>query len=272
MQNVRGARALVAALSTLLLASALSAQGFEGVIQQRVQTVMPQAVTGLVGNDQQDPAAILEAVTNALGRARAGTVMRQDVTITVKGDKMRIDGSVGAAGPGSFSILDAAKATTYTVIPAQKQIIVAAEQDVAAMQKQMQERMGLPAPSGAKPKLVGLGAGTVSGLKAEGYRLTAEDGAAVVWVNSELGTALAPFNSMQAQMAMGATPLQNAVRALGAPIASQIVMKAPMAGGGWLYNQATITSVKKQPVADALFQLPADYKQVNLSQMMGAGR
>jgi hypothetical protein len=274
MMNFRGLRATVAAAVPVLLLvpAALAAQGFEGVIRQRVRVVMPQAIAGVAGKESTDPAEILDAVAAGIGAGTSEGVLQQDVTLTVKGTKMRIDGAVGAAGPGSYSVVDAARATMYTVIPAQQQILVATQADLTAMQQQLRQRAGQEAPATARPKMTSLGAKRVAGVAANGYRLTSPDGAANVWIDPLLGAALAPFNSMQAGTGMGATPIQEAVRALGVPIESQIVLKSPMFGGGWLFNAAEVTSISKQPVADTLFALPADYKQVSLGQMMGPGR
>ena len=274
MMNFRGLRATAwAAVSVLLLVPAvLAAQGFEGVIRQRVRTVMPQEIADVAGEGKTGPADMLDEIAHRLVLGTPTGVLEQDVTLTVKGTKMRIDGAVGAAGPGTYSVLDASSATMYTVIPAQKQILVATKADMLAMQQQLQQRAGQEAPAPARPQMTSLGAKSVAGVASKGYRLISPDGAADVWIDPMLGAALAQFNSMQSGAGLGASPIQDAVRALGVPVKSQIVMKSPMLGGGWLFNEAEVTSISKQPVADALFALPADYKRVSLGQMTGPGR
>ncbi len=252
----------------LLAPAGVSGQGFEGVIQQQVRTAMPQAVAPLAGAGAADPGKVLDAVAGRLAAAPAPLVTRQQMTITVKGAKMRVDGARGTS-PGSYSILDAGTGTMYTVMPAQKQVMVATARDVTALQKAMQQQMGLPAPSTAAPKRTALGTKALLGVRARGYRLVSADGAAVVWIDPALGPGLARFNSMQSQMAAGASALQNAVRQLGFPLQSQLVVKAPpMLGPGWMYNESTITAVQRHPVPDSTFALPAGFKQVRL----GAGR
>ncbi len=271
MLNFRGLRATAGAAALLLLPAALAAQGFEGVIKQRVRMVMPQEIADIAGEDKTDPAEMLDEIADKLVRDNRIGVMEQEVTLTVKGTRMRIDGTVGAAGPGSYTVLDAASATIYTVVPAQKQILVATQADMTAMQQQLRQRAGQePVPT--RPKVTPLGPKSVAGVASNGYRLTSADGAANVWIDPQLGAALAPFNSMEAGAGWGVSPLQDAVRALGVPVKSQVVMKSPMLGGGWLFNEAEMTSVQWHPVADALFALPADYKQVTLGQMTGPGR
>jgi hypothetical protein len=261
---------VAAAVSTPV---ALSAQGFEGVVKQQVKQVMPQGVETLAGADAANPEKALDAVSAKLATADASLVTSLDVTVRIKGSKMRVDGAGSANGaPDAYSVLDAGTSTVYTVLPSQQRIMVISGDDFATIRKAL-EAQGMPAPSTTPPTRTDLGQKTINGVKATGYKLVSPDGVAVVWVDPARKDVLAGFAALQQKAAIGGSSVDAAARELGFPVRSQALVKAPpMMGEGWRYTESLVTSVQQQPVADDVFAMPAGYTQVRLAEMMGGGQ
>lgn len=257
---------LTAALLTA--PAALAAQGFEGVIQQEVKSALPQAVSALAGADATNPGQVLDAILARLATADSTSVVTVRATIRVKGVRMRTDGALAAQGaPDGYAILDAGKATVYTIFPAQKTVGFATADAMAEVQKRLQAQAP---PAEAPPTRTDLGIRVVNGVQAHGYRLTAPDGVAVVWVDPARKGTLAIFEALQRKLAgPNVGGLQKAVGDLGFPVLQQVVVKAPpLLGSGWLFSQMSVTSVKRESVSDDQFVVPADYRQVDLAKQM----
>ena len=258
------------ALLLLSLAAPLAAQGFEGTMKQLQVTVMPQGVATLAGA-ATDPAQILEAVAAKVKGADASLVMTQDMTVAVKGARMRVDGMGGGMGPGAYSIMDGGASMIYMVAPQMKQIMFLSGTDAPAFAQKMVERMGMPPAASTAPVTTDLGVKQVAGVQAHGYKLVTPDGVCIVWVDPALKDVFAPFKDFQQKMSglnPGTGQLQAAMGALGFPILAQMVVKAPpMMGQGWLYSETTISQVQKAPVGDDLFVLPADFTKQDMSKM-----
>ncbi len=244
----------------------LSAQGFEGVIQQEMKEALPEGVAALAGSDTADAGKVLNAILAKLATDTTH-IATMHATVQVKGARMRSDGAMAAQGaPDGYAILDAGKSTVYSVFPSQKTVGFA----TAAAMAELQKRMPQPAAQAAPPR-VDLGEKVINGVKAHGYRLTTPDGIAVIWVDPAMKGTLDVFEALQRKFAgpnLGA--LQAAVGNLGFPVLQQMLIKAPpMLGAGWLFTQMSVTSTKREAVPEERFTIPADYKQVDLAKRLG---
>ncbi len=272
---MRMSRYLPALLSLVLAAPAgLAAQGFEGTLKQTHTAVMPQGVAALAGADVTDPARILDALADKVKTADPSYVNTQDMTLTVKGAKMRVDGMSGGMGPGSYALMDAEAGMVYQVAPAQKQIMTISAAEVPMVAKRMAEQMGItPAATPAAPTTTDLGMKTVGGLQLHGYRVTTADGVGTVWVDPAMKNAFDAFKDFQQKMSAmnpGTGQMEAALQGLGFPVLLDYVSKAPpMLGQGWMYTHVEISDVQKHAVADDVFALPADFTKVSVAQLMG---
>lgn len=271
MQTSRSRYALL--LLALALPAGLAAQGFEGTMKQKQIMLMPQGVAAVAGADVTDPQKLLEALTAKAPGADPSYAMTTDMTVTVKGSKMRIDGLNAGMGGTGYAIIDAAAGVMYTVIPQQKQIITMAAADADAVARKLYEQMGVTPPAKTPPTTSDLGTKTVFGVQAHGYRVGVPDAAGVVWVDPAMKSAFSAFDSFQQKMAglnPGSGSIQAAMLTLGFPVLTDFVAKAPpMMGQGFLYSHVEVSQVQKQPVADDVFVLPTDYTRVTMAQMMG---
>ncbi len=271
MKTSRSRCALV--LLGLALPVGLAAQGFEGTMKQKQIMLMPQGVAAVAGAELTDPQKVLEALAGKAQGADPSYAMTTDMTVTVKGAKMRIDGlNVGMGGTG-YAVIDAAAGMMYTVVPQQKQIVTMSAADADAVAKKVYEQMGITPPANTTPTTSDLGVKTVGGVQAHGYRVVVPDGVGVVWVDPAMKTAFAAFDAFQQKMTglnPGVGSIQAAMLALGFSVLTEFVAKAPpMMGQGFLYSHVEVSQVQKQPVADDVFALPADYTRVTMAQMMG---
>jgi len=266
---------VVLALTALTAPAAASAQGFEGVIKQQTTMVLPQGVAALAGADAAgtDLLKILQAVAPKIDGADPSVLQKQEMTMSLKGKKLRLDMAAAGMPGGFFTIMDAASDVTYTVMPAMKQVITTSAAEMAEMRKQMGARMGLPdsAALAAPYTITELGTRGIHGAQAHGYRVVTPTMVSELWVDPALTAIMAAFQGLQQQMSRMSPEgaWQTALREKGFPIQTTGVMKAPaMLGEGWMVTRADVTSVQKGPVADSVFVVPADYTQRKMSDMM----
>src|SRR5699024_8874226 len=149
--------------------------------QQVVVSLGPEAIRSLAGSDDLEavlafsPDRVLEAVQ--AGQVKAQSIERS--TIEIKGSKARLQ----AEGKPSYTILDAGRRVTNTVMPDNPMIIVmdAAEREKAAnseSERQQPERVG------EQP---------IRGLATTGYRFDFfGDNVATVWLSEELTASIGP--------------------------------------------------------------------------------
>lgn len=271
----KNVRYLLAFLALAAAAPAgLAAQGFEGTMKQQQLVVMPQGVAALAGADATDAAKILEALGPKVKGADPSYLNTTDMTVSVKAAKMRMDGLGGAMGPGMYMIMDAGAGMIYQVAPAQKQIMTLSAAEAPLVAKRMAEQMGVTPPANAAPPTTtDLGTKTVDGVLLHGYRIATADGVGIVWVDPAMKNAFDAFRDFQEKMAAmnpGSGQMQSAMMALGFPVVTEFVTKAPaMLGQGFVYTRIEVSAVQKQPVADDVFALPADFTKVSMAQMMG---
>lgn len=259
------------------------AQDFEGVLAQRVLTVLPGGTARLAGEGASDPAALLDVSAERVAALDSGLVQRQEVTISVKGDRMRIDGIGGARGPmaGAYTLLHGSEGLAMMVMPASKRIVVITAEDAQAMAERMRAMArqasgggGGPAPEAA-PAVSELGERTVSGYTVRGLRVAGGGGAGEAWVAPELLAPFARFDEanrrLRAMSPVGTSVVLDAAERLGYPLVVRTVAKAPpfMGGGqGMVLTLTEVTSVRRGPVSDDLFQVPTDYTQGSMAQML----
>ncbi|HEX2207766.1 MAG TPA: DUF4412 domain-containing protein [Longimicrobium sp.] len=258
------------------------AQDFEGVLTQRVLTVLPGGTEKLAGGAVSDPAALLDVPAEQVAALDSGLVQRQEVTITVKGDRMRIDGIGGARGPmaGAYTLLHGSEGLAMMVMPASRRIVVITADDARAMAERMRGMAraasgGAAAPEAeAAPAVTELGERTLDGYTVRGLRVTGGGGAGEAWVSPELLAAFARFDEanrrLRAMSPLGTSAVLEAAERLGYPLVVRTAAKAPpfMGGGeGVVLTLTEVTSVRRDPVSDDLFQVPADYTQGTMAQM-----
>ncbi len=272
---MRLSRYLPALVGFALAAPAgLAAQGFEGTMKQAHIVVMPQGVAALAGADANDPQKILDALAVKVKGADPSMITTQDMTISVKGAKMRMDGMSGNMGPGAYALMDAEAGMVYQIAPSMKQIMTISAAEMPLIAKKMAEQVGITPPATpVTPTTTDLGTKAIGAVQAHGYRVAIPDGVATVWVDPAMKNAFDAFKDFQ-QKVSGLNPgqgeMQGAIQALGFPVLVDYVTKAPpMLGQGWMFTHIEVSDVQKAPVADDVFALPADFTTVSIAQMLG---
>lgn len=274
--------ALALPLALALPVRAHAQAPFEGVIQQHVLIASPAAVAKLAGGASVDPAQVVHIPVDKVKALDASELNVQDATLYIKGRKMRVDGQSNPAMGKTYTIIDADKEMVYVVVPANKRVMTMSKEemkDLGERMEQMRKQMGMQEPEdAADAKVKPLGSKTINGLKTAGYEVDGKSFALVAWVSAELKHSMGQFEEMQADMRamnrMGTNP-QEAIADKGFPLESQVVMKSPpgMAGPqeGYVYVYTQVQKVERKPLDASMFDIPADYTQVPMSKMMGAG-
>jgi uncharacterized protein DUF4412 len=273
-------------LPVLLLPLALAtpwravAQVFEGVVKQRVITVLPSGVEALLGGPGQDPSKLFDIPLNKLTELDTSKLRVHNVTISVKGNRMRTDGAA-TGGPfrGGYTIVQADQGVSMMVMPSSKRIVVVTPEDAKSMAQRARQAAGADTARADQPQSTDLGARTINGFAARGVRVSTPTGSAIVWASSELGPSFARFRDVQAGLRAMAPAdviaMLNAADAIGYPILLQHVIRVPRSRGGgegYIYTITEVTGIDRAPVSDELFTLPADYTQVTMTQMMSRPR
>lgn len=269
-----GRRSLaIALIAFALLPAGAWAQGFEGVLKQKLTTVMPQGVATLAGADTAGREKVLAAVGAKLDAADPSLVQIQDMTSYVKGTKLRIEGA-GGFGPGGYAILDAATDSMFVVVPAMSRVLVATIGEMGEIQKQNATRAGIDvATLAANLAVSDFGESTVAGVKVHGWRIANDAMLAVHWFDPSVKDPDMPaIESMMRRMSGGLnsdSATQALLKGKGHSVRVLSIMKAPpIMGAGWMVTRIESAPLEKRAVEDAMFTLPADLQRTRLADIM----
>lgn len=203
-------------------------------------------------------------VVQAKGRPPgAGVVSR----VYYAGQKMRLEGEEGGAGPAFVLRLDQERA--FRLDPAQK---LAVEVDVRGLKARARtdlavagDLMGL---ADARPRTTPLKSPRViAGFKCPGYRISAGTTVMDLYVTSDLPVGMDTFAAFLewtgAQQSLG--PLLDQIRALpGFPLETRARV---MVQGEPQETRSTVTKVKVGELPDSLFEVPAGYRVVQEEEL-----
>lgn len=267
-------RNILCFLAALALPAGSAAQGFEGVIEQRITTVLPVGVAALAGADTAggDRAKVLGAVAAKIDGADASLVQTQALMVYAKGSKLRVDGSAGF-GPGGFVVMDATTDSIFFVMPSMRQVMVMTFTDLGQFAKQASAFMGADVPAAGPTRIAAdLGESTVGGVRLHGYRLTNGVMLTEHWLDPSQAEPDMP-EWAAAMSRLVALPLDTAAGALlrgkGRVVRVLSIAKAPpLLGGGWTVTRMDTSAPRRRRVNDTLFAVPADLPRIRMSDMM----
>ncbi|MDH5589180.1 MAG: DUF4412 domain-containing protein [Gemmatimonadota bacterium] len=302
--NVRTA-VLAVVVSILALPAVAPAQSFEGVIRQRTIEVDEDGIFQILyADDYEEPdfdseeewvrhtsARLFAIDPTDLSTGFDGAARVEETTVWVKGNKIRFD--VAADQGGGYVIIDADVSTTWIVNPADRSYFefTAAEMEEAtdrAMSEaeEMMARMGIdPDEMAAMAEEMGAGmeretptvrslgrAETVNGFGATGFTGSSESQTGVAWCArdesgvSEALSALAKRAGMEDdeedEFATGWAGDELCEGTV--PVRTQVWYHAAM---GASYTVEDILSLKREPVGDDRFLIPAGYTMKSLSDL-----
>lgn len=192
----------------------------------------------------------LAAVTTA---ANADLVIEQKVdnpaqksvvTMKIKGDKLRTD-----VGEQMTTIMDTKTGDTVTLMHPNKMAMKVSGEQVKALQKQM------AGPNGEGPKPVNTGkTEKVDGYDCTIWTLEMAGVKSTMWVAKDYPN----YDAIKKEMDSLATAMgQNAaVTDMGGMVVKTV------ADAGGMITTATVTSVKADPIDDAIFVVPAGYNEM----------
>jgi hypothetical protein len=189
----------------------------------------------------------------------------QDMTFKIKGDKARFD-----AGPQMSVILDSSGAGSATILlHAQKAVMkMDAEAMKGAMAMATSALGGVASTPPAKPQATGQKE-KVGAYDTEVYTWSGPIGSGKFWVAKDFPQAK-ELNEIQDKM----------MKAMGSPMAALapastdfpgMVIKSEMTVMGKSVVSETV-SAKEEPVDAAIFALPADYQEMKMPTLPGAGK
>jgi hypothetical protein len=209
--------------------------------------------------------------------ARADFVIQQkmesatqngDMTMKIKGDKIRVDMAVGPMGNIS-TIMDLGGAgDSTTLLHQQKMAMKISAAQMQQMMQQTKERLNNGNANAATPKLQDTGkTGMVGGYSAEIYTWTnnPSNSGGTIWVAkdfpnyAEIKTQLDKLNkSPMGQMSKGMAPDTSTLPGM------VVKTKAEVQG-----QEITMTliSAQKEPVDASAFEIPKDYQEMNAPTM-----
>lgn len=267
-------RSILCFLAAFAVPIGAAAQGFEGVVQQRITTVTPVGVAALAGADTAggDRAKLLEAVAAKIDGADASLVQTQALTVYAKGSKLRVEG--GAAFTlGGFVVMDAATDSMFFVLPSMRRVMVMTLAEVGQIARQASTLMGADMPAPGPTRIVtDLGESTIGGVRLHGYRLTNDLMLTEHWLDPsqaepdmpEWQGAMSRVVALPGDAAVGAL-----LRGKGRVVRVLSIAKTPaLLGGGWTVTRMDSSPPEKRPVNDTLFAVPADLARMRMSDMI----
>lgn len=179
------------------------------------------------------------------------------MTMTVKGQKARID----LPASQMSSIIDLKEGKMYTLMHQQKQIMVISLDELKkAADMSAQTQAGSTKPSVTKTGK----AETIKGYRCSQYEITGtgQNPATMrCWITEDVSDAeMEPFRSFGGRMG-GFLGFDAAQKPKGMIIRSE--SKINIAGRD-IASKSEVQSIKREPVADSVFTIPADYQMMEL--------
>ena len=189
-------------------------------------------------------------------------MMKGDVTMKLKGDKARIESTGGPIA--TTVILDLKSGSMTTLVPAQKMMMKTNMNDLKKMGEAQMKAQGVdlttlkPKDTGTKEK--------VGEWDCEIYEMTMGPTMSVkMWLAKDYPNAKSIAEQMKKlSSAMSANPAMAEINLDG------VALKTEMSMPGGMKMTTSVTSIKEDSVADSEFDLPADYKEIQMP-VPGAG-
>lgn len=187
-------------------------------------------------------------------------MMKGDVTMKMKGDHARIESTGGPIA--TTMILDLKAGTMITLVPAQKMMMKANMEDMKKMGEAQMKAQGVDV-STMKPKDTGVKE-KVGEWDCSIYEMAIGPTMSMkMWVSKDYPNAKSITEQMKKiSAAMSANPAMAGINLEG------VALKTEMSLGPGGKMTTSVVSIKEEPVADSEFELPTDYKEI---QMPGAG-
>jgi hypothetical protein len=186
-----------------------------------------------------------------------GKGMDTTLTMKVKGEKMRMDGI-----PQMSNIIDLKSGDVSSLIHAQKAVMTipgAAVKEMAAKKAEQNLKIDPPKATGKKE--------TIGGFVCEEYETSLRGAKIQLWLTKDV-PAVEKLMKEISEMSATADPFQGMLKdqnITGFPM--RTVMEMPGAGKLTM----TVLSLSEDPIPDADFVVPSDYKPMSIPTMPGAG-
>ena len=205
--------------------------------------------------------ADLTLVENVVG---AGSP--SEVTIKIKGDKIRID-----ASPKLTTILDSNSGEMINLMRDEKRVVRMSANKLKAA-AEMISKFSSQGEGAEKPKLVATGQKeTINGYETQQYVYDGPDFKATYWIALQYPQGPEILRQLQAikSEAWRATGMNwpDYRDFPGVPLRTRLMLKNPAAGGSEVTS--TITSVKQDAINDSEFAVPSDFKEVKVPDIFG---
>lgn len=193
-----------------------------------------------------------------------------EMTIKVKGDKVRLE-----ASPQVTMIYDGKTGEMATLMNDEKRAVrLSAERMKAAAE--MVKKFSPKEESAEKPKFIATGKKeTVNGFETEQYRYDGADFKATYWIalnypnGPEILKQLQSIKSDAWSAANARMPDYHELP--GIPIRTRMVVKSE-GDSGKSEITSTIVSIKTDPLNDAEFSVPGDFKEMEIPDIFGGQR
>ncbi len=192
-------------------------------------------------------------ITQNLAQDKAGKATDTTLTIKVKGDKMRMDGV-----PQMSNIVDLKSGDVTSLLHQQKAVMTIP----GATVKSMQDARTMQNPKMDAPKATG-NKETISGFACEEYEASLGEAKIKLWLTKDL-PAVEKLMKELSQLSASSDPVQGMLKdqnISGFPM--RTVMFMPGAGKMTM----TVVALSEDPIPDAEFAVPSDYKPMPLPAM-----
>ncbi len=177
--------------------------------------------------------------------------MKGEMTMTIKGNMMRVDNEAGPAGKVS-AIVNVDTMDTTTVMHSQKMVMKMG----GAMMKEQMEQAKKMMGGDAKPELKSTGKKEKIGdYECEIYEMTMGPAKSTMWIAKDYPN-----------YAVIKTDMEKLAKQSGQPIPADMpgmALKTETEAMGQKVSM-TVKSVKTDSVDDSVFKAPADYKEMNM--------
>jgi hypothetical protein len=214
----------------------------------------------------------LERILSLAG-SMGDEVAVDQLTFSIKGSKMRMDGDFDEEMPG-YTLLDFGAGTFQLVRPSEKIYIEWTNEDFEELQAMMPEMEEEETASNAQLRALGQ-TKEINGMRCSAYEIKLEDATTIAWVTEELKDLVAAFSEFETRMkGMGMFDEEDEgsetfflVAEHGFPVMEQTLTTYGMFGGAE-YDVQEVVAVDRKPLAAGLFTVPSDYERKSFMDMM----